>query len=45
VRLDSAQVERLDTVSHIEMGFPNDFFANDMVRALSSGGMRDKIDA
>jgi aryl-alcohol dehydrogenase-like predicted oxidoreductase len=45
VRLDPAQVERLDAVSRIEMGFPHDFFAVEMVRSLSSGGMRDKIDA
>ena len=36
--LDPAHVERLDTVSRIEMGFPHDFFATDLVRALSSGG-------
>jgi len=45
VTLDPAHVERLDTVSRIEMGFPHDFFATDLVRALSSGGMRDQIDA
>jgi aryl-alcohol dehydrogenase-like predicted oxidoreductase len=45
VRLESAHVERLDAVSRIEMGFPHDLFATDMVRSLSSGGMRDKIDA
>jgi aryl-alcohol dehydrogenase-like predicted oxidoreductase len=43
--LDPACVERLDTVSRIEMGFPHDFFATEMVRALSYGGMRDQIDA
>lgn len=45
VKLAPAQVERLDAVSQIEMGFPHDFFARDMVRSLSSGGMRDQIDA
>ncbi len=45
VKLAPAQIERLDAVSRIEMGFPHDFFATEMVRALSSGGMRDKIDA
>ena len=45
VKLDQQQIERLDAVSRIEMGFPHDFFATEMVRALSSGGMRDKIDA
>ena len=45
VRLDPPLVERLNTVSRIEMGFPHDFFGMDMVRAISSGGMWDKIDA
>ena len=45
ISLDPAHIERLNTVSRIEMGFPHDFFATDMVRALSSGGMRDQIDA
>jgi aryl-alcohol dehydrogenase-like predicted oxidoreductase len=45
VKLATAHVERLDAVSRIEMGFPHDFFATDMVRSLSSGGMWDQIDA
>jgi len=45
IELDAPHVKRLDTVSRIEMGFPHDFFAIEMVRALSSGGMRDQIDA
>ncbi len=45
VKLAPAHVERLNAVSRIEMGFPHDFFANDMARSLSSGGMRDQIDA
>jgi aryl-alcohol dehydrogenase-like predicted oxidoreductase len=45
VNLAPALIERLDAVSRIEMGFPHDFFATEMVRALSSGGMRDQIDA
>jgi aryl-alcohol dehydrogenase-like predicted oxidoreductase len=44
VRLDPKQVGRLDAASRIELGFPHDFFAKDMVRALVYGGMRDKID-
>ncbi len=39
IRLEPALVQRLDTVSRIEMGFPQRFFANDMVRSLSYGGM------
>jgi aryl-alcohol dehydrogenase-like predicted oxidoreductase len=45
VKLAAEQVGRLDAVSRIEMGFPHDFFTNDMVLALSFGGMRDQIDA
>jgi aryl-alcohol dehydrogenase-like predicted oxidoreductase len=45
IRLEPALVQRLDTVSRIEMGFPHDFFAKEMVRSLSFGGMRDRIDA
>jgi aryl-alcohol dehydrogenase-like predicted oxidoreductase len=45
VRLEPSFLQRLDAVSQIEMGFPHDFFAKEMVRNLSSGGMRDRIDA
>jgi aryl-alcohol dehydrogenase-like predicted oxidoreductase len=44
VKLAPALLERLDAVSRIEMGFPHDFFATDLVRSLSSGGMWDQID-
>ena len=44
VTLDPAHLQRLDAVGRIEMGFPHDFFATDLVRTLSSGGMRDQID-
>ena len=45
INLAPAHIERLDAVSRIEMGFPHDFFTMDRVRSLSSGGMRDQIDA
>jgi aryl-alcohol dehydrogenase-like predicted oxidoreductase len=45
VKLAPTHLERLNAVSRIEMGFPHDFYVNDMVRSLSSGGMRDQIDA
>jgi aryl-alcohol dehydrogenase-like predicted oxidoreductase len=45
LKLTSTQVERLDAVSKIELGFPLDMFSKEMVRSLTSGGMRDKIDA
>jgi aryl-alcohol dehydrogenase-like predicted oxidoreductase len=44
VKLAPTLIERLDAVSRVELGFPHDFYALDMVRALSSGGMRDQID-
>jgi aryl-alcohol dehydrogenase-like predicted oxidoreductase len=45
VKLAPAHIERLNAVSRIEMGFPHDFYAMDLVRSLSYGGMWDKIDA
>jgi aryl-alcohol dehydrogenase-like predicted oxidoreductase len=45
VNLAPAHVERLNAASRIEMGFPHDLFTIGMVRSLSSGGMRDQIDA
>jgi aryl-alcohol dehydrogenase-like predicted oxidoreductase len=45
VKLTSEQVGRLDAVSKIELGFPLDMFSKEMVRSLTSGGMRDLIDA
>jgi aryl-alcohol dehydrogenase-like predicted oxidoreductase len=45
VKLTPEQLERLDAVSKIELGFPLDMFTKEMVRSLSSGGMRDQIDA
>ena len=44
LRLDTSQVERLDTASHVELGFPHDFYGRDMVKGLVYGGLRDKID-
>jgi hypothetical protein len=29
----------------VELGFPHDFYARDMVRALVYGGLGDRIDA
>jgi aryl-alcohol dehydrogenase-like predicted oxidoreductase len=37
------QLARLDEVSAVSLGFPNELFANPMVRTLSHGGMRDRI--
>ena len=43
--LDEAQLGRLDAASQVELRFPHDFYANDMVEGLIYGGMRDRIDA
>ena len=45
LRLDDAQVGRLDAASRVELGFPHDFYARDMVRALVYGGLGDRIEA
>ena len=45
LKLDSSQVERLDKVSRVELGFPHDFYDRDMVNQIVYGGFRDKIDA
>jgi aryl-alcohol dehydrogenase-like predicted oxidoreductase len=44
-KLAPAQIERLDAVRRIEMGYPHDLFATEMVRSLYAGGMQDQIDA
>jgi aryl-alcohol dehydrogenase-like predicted oxidoreductase len=45
VRLSPAQLQRLDKVSAVPMGFPQDFLALEPVRAIVFGGMRDRIKA
>ena len=40
----ACRVIRLDSASHVELGFPYDFYENDMVKGLIAGGMSDKID-
>ena len=42
--LGESQVSRLDAASDVELGFPHDFYAKDMVKGLIYGGLRDKID-
>jgi aryl-alcohol dehydrogenase-like predicted oxidoreductase len=44
LRLDDAQVKRLDAASRVELGFPHDMYARDMVKGILYGGMRDQID-
>ena len=44
LKLGEAQIARLDAASHVELGFPHDFYVRDMVNGLVYGGLRDKID-
>jgi aryl-alcohol dehydrogenase-like predicted oxidoreductase len=41
--LSAEQLKTLDEASRIELGFPQDFYAKDLVRGLVYGGMRDQI--
>jgi aryl-alcohol dehydrogenase-like predicted oxidoreductase len=42
--LSAHQLKTLDEASHIELGFPHDFYARDMVRTFVYAGTRDLID-
>ncbi len=42
--LDEEHLQRLNDVSRIELGFPHDFFTNELVQNFAFGGMRDLID-
>jgi aryl-alcohol dehydrogenase-like predicted oxidoreductase len=41
--LSTEQLKSLDEASRIELGFPYDFYAKDLVRGFVYGGMRDQI--
>ncbi len=43
LKLTPEQVSTLDKASAIEMGFPHDFYENEMVKTVAYGGLRDKI--
>jgi len=43
VALSADQLKTLDEASRIELGFPGDFYAKEMVRTFAYGGMRDRI--
>lgn len=43
LNLTHEQVSTLNEASAIEMGFPHDFYENEMVKTLLYGGLRDKI--
>ncbi len=42
--LDADQLERLDKISQVEMGFPHDFLSSEVPRSFLYGGMVDQID-
>ncbi len=44
LQLTTAQLDRLDQVSRVPLGFPHDFLAKDLVRTFSFGGTRELID-
>lgn len=44
VTLTAEHLQRLNQVSQIELGFPHDFLASDLIRAQLYGGMFDTID-
>ena len=41
--LSADQVTTLSEASRIELGFPYDLYAKEMVRAIAYGGLRDQI--
>jgi aryl-alcohol dehydrogenase-like predicted oxidoreductase len=41
--LTKEQVDLLSEASAIQLGFPHDFYANEMVRTFVYGGLRDRI--
>lgn len=45
VKISPEQLQRLDKVSAVPLGFPHDILAMDSVRAIVYGGMRDRIRA
>ncbi len=43
LELSPAQVAALDRASKIELGFPQNFYENELARTFTYGGMRDRI--
>jgi len=43
-KLNDEQMKRLDTTSHIELGFPHDFLSQDFIRNIVFAGTYDLID-
>jgi aryl-alcohol dehydrogenase-like predicted oxidoreductase len=43
--LSAEHLKALDAASRVDLGFPHDLYAKDMVRGFAYGGMRDQIAA
>ena len=43
LKLDPAQLRLLDEVSAVPLGFPHEFYREELVRGIVYGGLRDKI--
>ena len=41
--LSANQLKTLAAASRIELGFPHDMYAKEMVRTIAYGGLRDRI--
>ncbi len=44
LELSAEQMQRLDAVSAIELGFPHDFFAEENVKRVTTGGFYDRVE-
>jgi aryl-alcohol dehydrogenase-like predicted oxidoreductase len=44
VKLNKKQIERLDRVSAVDLGFPHNFLAQDHIQDIVYGGTQDDID-
>ena len=43
VSLSAKQLKTLDEASHIDLGFPHEFYTRELVRGMIYGGMRERI--
>jgi len=43
LELSGDQLKALDEASRVELGFPQDFYSRELVRAFAYGGMRDRL--
>lgn len=44
VELNAAQLQKLDEVSHVELGFPHEFYEREMIRNFVYAGLADRIE-